>query len=409
MRALSWWLVMAALSTFVATAAETRAATWNVPFEHGHRAGLQPDPTRLELAADAGPSAIYPFPRSGQFQATPWTLAAAPAAVTVNMQALQPQGTLVRLHLRIRVGSRWQPWDEVEAGAPLKLTRPASAVELRVVLLSTNHLSPVVTGVSVVPEGELFAASAIAAAPTYRIYATREGLVGRRTANGHRIVTRDQFVALPSWRVLNDRGEYDYQVRITYKGRSAVLPVWDVGPWNTRDDYWSARREMWRDLPRGMPQAQAAFQLGYNRGRDQFGRRPNLPNGLDIADGAFWDKLGLRDHTWVDVTFLWEEDPAVGRTAGSTTSPVAQMTRVVRLRPGQYFMRWAGSGGAVRFDVQVQLTPGAPWVTWVAGERALEGLYKSGADYPAPAFRVRGYDAAGNVGDYSAPLQLAPQ
>jgi hypothetical protein len=141
-------------------------------------------------------------------------------------------------------------------------------------------------------------------APTYRIFATRQGRVGRRTANGHIIKPRDRFVALPSWGVLSSRNGYEYQVRVTYRDRSVVLPVWDVGPWNTSDDYWSPDRR-YSDLPPGLPMAQAARQQGYNNGRDEFGRRIRQPNGIDIADGAFWDDLGMTDSDWVDVTFLW--------------------------------------------------------------------------------------------------------
>jgi hypothetical protein len=141
-------------------------------------------------------------------------------------------------------------------------------------------------------------------APTYRIFATRQGRVGRRTANGHIIKPRDRFVALPSWGVLSSRNGYEYQVRVTYRDRSVVLPVWDVGPWNTHDDYWLPDRR-YSDLPPGLPMAQAARQQGYNNGRDEFGRRIRQPNGIDIADGAFWDDLGMTDSDWVEVTFLW--------------------------------------------------------------------------------------------------------
>ena len=73
----------------------------------------------------------------------------------------------------------------------------------------------------------------------------------------------------------------------------AFEPVWDVGPWNTKDDYWnpSATREMWKDLPQGKPEAQAAYQNGYNGGKDQFGRTVANPAGIDLADGVFWDAL----------------------------------------------------------------------------------------------------------------------
>src|SRR5947208_5101912 len=110
------------------------------------------------------------------------------------------------------------------------------------------------------------------AAPTFTVFATREGLVGHRTANGHRIRPRDRFVALPSWKVLAGDGRAEFQVRVTYRSRSVVLPVWDVGPWNTHDDYWSPQRR-YADLPVGMPMAQAAYNNGYNGGRDEFGRR----------------------------------------------------------------------------------------------------------------------------------------
>lgn len=157
-------------------------------------------------------------------------------------------------------------------------------------------------------------------APTYRIFATRQGRVGRRTANGHIIQPRDRFVALPSWSVLSSRGGSEYQVRVTYRNRSVVLPVWDVGPWNTRDDYWSPNRR-YGDLPVGMPMAQAARQQGYNNGRDEFGRRIRQPNGIDIADGAFWDDLGMTDSDWVEVTFLWlGADPFVA-TGSDASSP----------------------------------------------------------------------------------------
>ena len=157
---------------------------------------------------------------------------------------------------------------------------------------------------AVLPEAPLRASNEVPVAPTYTVFATREGLVGHRTANGHRIRPRDRFVALPSFSVLSSRGGNEFQVRVTYRDRSVVLPVWDVGPWNTKDDYWSPQRR-YGDLPVGKPMAQAAYQDGYNGGRDEFGRRVGLPNGIDIADGAFWDDLGMTQSDWVEVTFLW--------------------------------------------------------------------------------------------------------
>ncbi|WP_129671328.1 hypothetical protein [Candidatus Chloroploca sp. Khr17] len=187
-----------------------------------------------------------------------------------------------------------------------------------------NRLSVVLLGLLVLVAAHVEAAplpqqAQQALAPTYRIFATREGLVGEMTGNGHIIQPRDRFVALPSWAVLSPKGSDRYRVRVTYKGRSVVVPVWDVGPWNTRDDYWTPDR-LYRDLPVGRPMAEAAFFDGYNGGLDERGRRINNPNGIDIADGTFWDDLLMTRNDWVEVSFLWlGADPGPG--AAITINP----------------------------------------------------------------------------------------
>jgi hypothetical protein len=144
--------------------------------------------------------------------------------------------------------------------------------------------------------------------PSARIYASRQGLVGGRTANGHIIRERDRFVALPSRDVLSSREGYEFQVQITYRGRTAVAPVWDLGPWNLTDDYWSGNRRGAPDLPRFLPQAEAALLQGHNSGMSLTGRRVTSASAMDIADGTFWDDLGMTASDWVEVTFLWLTD-----------------------------------------------------------------------------------------------------
>src|SRR6185312_13134068 len=120
---------------------------------------------------------------------------------------------------------------------------------------------------------------------TYKVYATREGLVGHTTANGHKIVSNDHFVSLPSTLSLSAEGKNYYSVRVcsVTDGRCAYDPVWDVGPWNTHDDYWDSHRAQWTGIRRGLPEAQAAYQDGYNHGEDQFGRKVLNPAGIDLA------------------------------------------------------------------------------------------------------------------------------
>ena len=156
-----------------------------------------------------------------------------------------------------------------------------------------------------------------------QIFATREGLVGRTTANGHVIQADDRFVALPSRRALNAKGARKYQVRLRNGGRTATVPVWDIGPWNIRDDYWneSSGRENWGSLPRGLPQAQAAYIDGHNGGKDGFGRKVTNPAGIDLSDAVFWKDLGMKDNGWITVEYLWDPTLISSREPASKRRP----------------------------------------------------------------------------------------
>jgi len=171
----------------------------------------------------------------------------------------------------------------------------------------------------------------------FTIFTTREGLVGGTTANGHVIVERDWFAALPSRLGLGNT------VKVCTDTRCVFLPVWDVGPWNTTDDYWNADRQMWTDLPQGLPEAQAAFQEGYNGGLDGFGRTVLNPAGMDLADGAFWDGLGLIDNAWVQMTVL-PPSPAVVTTLLNVRSGPALSAPIV-----------GGAGRAAQVPVECQV------------------------------------------------------
>ena len=238
------------------------------------------------------------------------------------LQAKSALGMGVEVDVRVRSASgAWSEWSISSAGEAVRLPWAGTEVQVRLALVADEHgRGPVVHDVKL--EGTLEGGitsqeiSTLATPLTYRIYATREGLVGGTTANGHIIKSYDRFVALPSRRALASNGGTEYQVRVCYPvtGKCTTTSVWDVGPWNTKDDYWnpSSVREMWKDLPQGKPEAQAAYQDGYNGGYDQFGRRPSNPAGIDIADGTFWTDLGMSNNDWVNVTYLW--------TSGGTTT-----------------------------------------------------------------------------------------
>ncbi|MBB6173467.1 hypothetical protein HNR23_003527 [Nocardiopsis mwathae] len=279
-----------------------------------------------------------------------------------------------------RVNGRW-----------VALAAPAEGVQVRVGITEGADADAALHGVRIRPgpahapaddseaedAGEPFSA---------RVFATRIGLVGGTTANGHRVRVHDHFVALPSRRGLAARGGGEYTVRVCTTGgnrRCAYMPVWDVGPWNIRDDYWNDGREMWNDLPRGTPQAQAAHRDGHNGGADGFGRKVRNPAGIDLADGAFREALGLRDNAWVDVDYLWTATYAHRAEIGtaSETDPV-----IVRPGPGAAFPASGLAAHKANVDVICQ----------VSGDRATgpqgesDVWYRIGEGDYVPAAFVRG-------------------
>ena len=137
------------------------------------------------------------------------------------------------------------------------------------------------------------------AEPTATLQAASRGKDFRVFATQYRGHTRYEL-ALPH-RKLKSRGGYRIRIR---NGRHRIrVPLKEVGPWNMHDNYWDRRRDMWKDLPRGLPEAQAAYYDNYNRGRDEFGRKVLNPAGVDLTPRAA-RKLGLRKYqnAWVSLS-----------------------------------------------------------------------------------------------------------
>ncbi len=117
--------------------------------------------------------------------------------------------------------------------------------------------------------------------PTYQ--ASSRGVSCKVYATYYRGYTRYE-VAIPHKKVTFSGG---HRVKITpvRGGTRTRVPVKDVGPWNVRDNYWRAgkHRSMWENLPRCVPEAQAAFFRDYHKGKDQYGREVLNPAGIDIT------------------------------------------------------------------------------------------------------------------------------
>jgi hypothetical protein len=130
------------------------------------------------------------------------------------------------------------------------------------------------------------------------------GVVCRVFATQYNGFTRYE-VALPH-RKLKAKG--GFRVSIRRGGHRARAPVKEVGPWNLRDNYWQSRRyrDMWGNLRRCRPEAEAAYFNNYHRGRDQFGRKVLNPAGVDLTPRVA-HRLGLKryQNAWVYVRYRW--------------------------------------------------------------------------------------------------------
>ncbi len=275
----------------------------------------------------------------------------------VPVTADLPPGTSAVASVRGRDDAgRWSEWVPATPGSPAVLPAPSRTVALRLALVAPGTgAGPTVRSVSVRADREIGAQRTLTPRASYRVFATREGLVGGTTANGHVITENDQFVALPSSQALDGDGKGDYSVRLcTAAGRCATVPVWDVGPWNTDDDYWNAAppRSNYTDVPQGTPEAQVAFQNHYHDGQDGFGRSVKNPAGIDVADGTF-HALGLDDNSYVTVDYLWTgragEAPSDVHL-GTADSPQAPVT--VRSTPANGGTDEGLVGNDAQVDVQ---------------------------------------------------------
>lgn len=268
---------------------------------------------QLSPDAEAAPAVMGAWEHFGLVDAARTRLDGAFESVRVTYQATVPVGTGIHVAVRASAdGQRWSEWIwDVTNGARVSFGTTNTWVQQRVMLLGNDGRTPSIGQVQITPEHydqrRAIRNAALRVAPTYRLRVTRQGMVGGRTANGHRITPKDMFVSLPSWKSLSSKNGKEYMVRLTANGRSIVVPVMDVGPWNRNDNFWDASRATYKDLPRGWPQDHAAYYEGYNRGRAEKGF-VRYPTAVDMGDGAYW-ALGLSGaQATVDVTFLWLGD-----------------------------------------------------------------------------------------------------
>jgi hypothetical protein len=309
-------LLAAAAALALAAAAPATAAsstTWTADLASHNEDNSNvsnADGTVRLAGGEAHAATDRPDVRTGIIMFDPRQLPAKSNTVSATVDASVPGDSELAVDVRgLRGDGQWTEWTEATPDAPAVLPEASATVQVRMMLTApADSAGPTARKLTLTAGAAMTAQAAPLASRSYKVFATREGLVGGTTANGHKIASRDHFVALPSGKSLSPNGKKTYQVKVcAANGRCETAPVWDVGPWNTKDDYWNpkASRQSWKDLPQGKPEAQAAYQSGYNGGKDQFGRKVANPAGIDLADGTFLDGLKLTDNAWVTVTYLW--------------------------------------------------------------------------------------------------------
>ena len=199
----------------------------------------------------------------------------------------------------------------------------------------------------------------------------------------------------------------NYAVNLRLGGTDVSrVKVLDVGPWNIDDNYWnipsaSVRpRRLFPDLPRGMPEAQAAFFDDYNGGFDQYGREVLNPAGIDLAPAVAAD-LGLDylQNGWIEVTYNWE----AGRFGATRINVPGYSTAVSKT--GGFQVAWTGAdpdftGGLSYYDVQYHPANTAKWTDWYK-QTTKTGAPFSGTPGRTYYFRVRARSTAQEVGAWS--------
>jgi len=136
---------------------------------------------------------------------------------TLTLEAGSPPSAATVDVRGVRAGGRWTEWEPADGTdrdpatvrtLTATLPDPVVAVQTRLVLspgADATTADPVVRDVTLTARAATRTATRTESAADgeprqHRVFATREGLVGGTTANGHVITDRDLFVALPSRR-----------------------------------------------------------------------------------------------------------------------------------------------------------------------------------------------------------------
>ncbi|MDQ4098896.1 MAG: discoidin domain-containing protein, partial [Chloroflexota bacterium] len=237
---------------------------------------------------------------------------------------------------------------------------------------------------------------------TYVVTATREGLVGGTTSNGHVIVEDDHFASLPAclasncpwlrpgvrdatWGLRTECGDKCYVLVVNPNNdRCQVAPVWDVGPWFRVDDWWNPTSSRHVNtlpttkniLAQGYTGADAArngLDVGYGVGPNGYGSSDKYlevgnRSSIDLGDGT-WTDLGLDFNrgiaSGIRVTLLWQtgQDPQEAMTScnnGVIPSATVTLSPTSGVVGTSVTVTGAGFTAGERVDLYWDATSGTP-------------------------------------------------
>lgn len=130
------------------------------------------------------------------------------------------------------------------------------------------------------------------------VKATREGLIGGKTASGYIVDTIVSFVALPSPHALGRH----IRILNPENGRTCIAQVLDVGPWNIKDDGYVFQRLTANTADFLKMDKQLTVRPQAESGIDLYGRKTNGA-GIDLGENV-WRSLGMKDNSKVSWEFL---------------------------------------------------------------------------------------------------------
>ncbi|MFA5858853.1 MAG: hypothetical protein WC955_07285 [Elusimicrobiota bacterium] len=185
--------------------------------------------------------------------------------------------------------------------------------------------------------------------------------------------------------------------------KTVTVTVREAGPWNICDNYWDATgRQCGSDLARGMPEAQAAFQKGYNSGYGCYfsclngnTKRYHVgnPAGLDATPNvAAALGLGYAANAWVQLEFPWLTPPPPAVPAAVSASDSESGYGVT--------LAWSAVSGATAYDVAFKSSVSGTWQYAMDCKSANAGNIGWPARYYTPGpgqydFAVRAKNAYG--------------